>query len=158
MTFRGTIEPLDRFLGALPYLLPLSFVFGYGEPVFRLFPFLLTLFGPILPIMGVLARGGFILFIVLIFLVVRNNRVPHFIRFNTIQAILMQIAAFLVGLVIQLFAMVGVSIPFFTQTIFTTLFLAVLSITVFAWVQSARGHYPDELPALSDAAYAQVRF
>lgn len=158
MTFRGSIEPLDRFLGALPYLLPLSFVFGYGVPVFRLFPFLFDLFRPILPIMQLIANGGFILFIVLIFLVVRNNRVPHFIRFNTIQAILMEIAVFLITLVLRLFSLVGINIPFFSQTIFTTLFLAVLAITVFAWVQNARGHYPDEIPTLSDAAYAQVRY
>ncbi len=158
MTFRGSIEPLHRFLGALPYLIPLSFVFSYGGPVFRLFPFLLDLFRPILPIMGIVANLGFILFIALIFLVVRNNRVPHFIRFNTIQAILVEIGVFLVTLVLRLFSMVGVNIPFFTQTIYTTLFLAVFAITVFAWVQSARGHYADEIPTLSDAAYAQVRF
>lgn len=158
MTFRGSIEPLNRLLGSLPYLLPLSFVFAFGAPVFRLFPFLFQVFRPLLPLIQLLAGGGFILFILLIFLVVRNNRVPHFIRFNTIQAILMEIAVFLVTLVIRLFGMVGFNLAFFTQTIYTTLFLAVLAVTVFAWVQNARGHYPDEIPTLSDAAYAQVRF
>lgn len=157
MTFRGSIDPVDRVLGALPYLLPFSFVVLRTGALLR-FPFLLGLLGPILPLMQLLAGGGlisFAIFIALFLGVVRNHRVPHFIRFNTIQAILTDIAGLLFILVVQLFASLGLGL--LVQTLLTTLFLAVVAIAGFAWFQCARGHYADEVPILSDAAYTQVR-
>ncbi len=156
MAWRGTIEPLDRIWGSLPYLLPLAAVVRFGEPVFRAFPPLLFFFGPLFPLLNIAAAGGFIIFILLFFLVVNNPRIKHFIRFNTMQAIMTEIAVILVVLVFQLLSALGLGFGALGQVIFSTLFLGVTAITIYAWVQNARGHYP-EIPTLSDAAYSRIR-
>ncbi len=156
MTWRGNIEPLDRLLGSLPYLLPLSAVFGFGGPVFALFPPLFLLFQPFLPLLRILGQGGFLVFILLFFLVVRNPRIKHFIRFNTMQAILLDLAVILVVLLLQLVGMIGLGLGALVGVITLTLFLGITGSTFYAWFENARGHYA-ELPSISDTAYSQVR-
>lgn len=161
MTFRGNIEPVDRLWGSLPYLLPLVSVLPLGIPLFRTVPFLALLFQPLVPLYGLLTGfGGFgslIAFMLLFFFVVRNRRLAHFVRFNGMQALLMSIAQFLVQAALSLLGVVGINLGLLNQTLGTTVFLATVVIAVFAWVQNARGQYA-EVPALSEAAYAQVQY
>ncbi len=161
MTMRGSIDPLDRVWGSLPYLLPLVSVLPLGLPLFNTVPPLLVLFRPLFPLYSLLTGfagfGNLIIFMALFFGVVRNQRVAHFVRFNTMQALLVSIGQFLVQVVLRLLGTVGLDLGLISQTIGTTLFLGTLVIAVFAWIQNARGHY-GEVPVLSEAAYAQVRY
>jgi len=93
MSGRGNSEIQNRFFAALPYLLPLIYVLPFGRFLFRQFPILQVIYLPLQPLLAVYSfpLAGLIIFFVLIFAVVRNENIPHFIRFNTMQAILIDI-------------------------------------------------------------------
>jgi len=162
MTWRGSTTVSDRILACLPYLLPLieSLIFGYF--FISQFPIIGLLIAPLFPIASVYTSitggipfGGLIIFFMLYFVVVRNFRVPHFIRFNTMQALLVGIAVSLCGVVLQLFNPVlgrGILI----QTAYNVIFLGVLAIFVYSVFQSLMGRYA-EIPTISDAVYMHVR-
>ena len=94
MTWRGTTTVRDRIFAALPYLLPLMNGLPFGRFLFQQFPVLQIITLPVIPLMFLyqyIPFAGFIVFIGLYMLVVRNENIPHFIRFNTMQAILIDI-------------------------------------------------------------------
>ncbi|GAB4218566.1 MAG: hypothetical protein OHK0012_28350 [Synechococcales cyanobacterium] len=161
MTWRGTATPLNRFWACLVYLLPLTSALSLGEGLFNSVPALIPLFMPLFRLAMFMAQfGGFtslILFMVLFFLVVRNPRIDHFLRFNAMQALLVDIARFIAVLLLGLLSSIlgGLGIDLILQALMTSLFLGILAISVFAWVQNIRGLYPD-IPVVSEAAYAQV--
>ena len=89
----------QRLLAAAAYLLPWSDGLGFGRSLFGLFPALQWLSLPALPVaflQQAVPFGGFLLFLVLFLAVVRNPRVPYLIRFNVLQAILIDILLVLV--------------------------------------------------------------
>jgi Chloroplast import apparatus Tic20-like len=165
MVWRGSSSPRDRVFACLPYILPLIEVLAFSNPLFAQLPILgtiyLTLLAPFLVIYGFLARlipyVELIIFFALFLLVVRNERILHFIRYNTMQALLISIGISLLGLCFQLLGFVGAgSVPLFVEVIFNLIFLAVVSASVYSIVQCIRGRYA-EIPIISEAVYAQVR-
>jgi uncharacterized membrane protein len=161
MTWRGDITPIDRFWGSLPYLLPLVTVLPFGLELLQYLPFLAIVFQVLAPLLYILSffGGGYrslILFFLLFFLIVRNPRIKHFIRFNTMQAILVDIACVLIMIVMRFFGMIGLPVGLFATTIGSTLFLGVVAITVYACIQNGRGRYA-EIPVISEATYLQIR-
>ena len=155
MTGRGNSEIQNRFFAALPYLLPLIYVLPFGVFLFRQFPILQVIYLPLQPLLAVYSfpLAGLIIFFVLIFAVVRNENIPHFIRFNTMQAILIDIL-----LVVIQFAtsILGFSGGLLGETFYNMIFLGVLAMCIYAIVQSARGIYA-EIPGISEAVNGQVR-
>ena len=162
MTWRGSTTASDRILACLPYLLPLIEALVFGYFFISQFPIIGLLISPLFPIASVYTSvtggipfGGLIIFFMLYFAVVRNFRVPHFIRFNTMQALLVGIAVSLCGIVLQLFNPVlgqGILI----QTAYNVIFLGVLAIFIYSVFQSLMGRYA-EIPTISDAVYMHVR-
>ncbi|MEA5418353.1 Tic20 family protein [Spirulina sp. CCNP1310] len=176
MTWRGTTSTQDRIFGALVYLMPILDVLGFGLFLASLFPPLLLLFVALSPLLAVynFTLGGFPLvqmglFFGLFLLVVNNRDVAHFLRFHTLQAILISILAFLIRLVLDILNISsGLSDPFLRNTtpdlmtwitggIESIIFIAVLAAGIFAIVQSLRGQYAD-LPVISEAAQNQLRY
>ncbi len=170
MVWRGSTTPLDRIFAALVYTFPLVVAYlRYSGPLLRDLDFLAPLFIPLQPfvlIYGLIVAivpfglGGLVIFFLLFFLVVRNERIRHFIRFNTMQAIL-------IGIVLSIFSilwmLVGTIFPFLIQefpiiqdTIYNVLFLGALTASLYSIVQSVLGKYA-EIPTISDAAYMRVR-
>lgn len=165
MAWRGSSSPKDRAFACLPYLLPLIEVVIFGTPLFTRLPILgtiyLTLLAPFIAVYSFLGSlipyADLIIFFALFLLVVRNERILHFIRYNTMQSILISIALSLVSLVLQLLGFVGAgSVPLFVEVIFNLIFLAVVSACVYSIFQCIRGRYP-EIPIISEAVYTQVR-
>ncbi|PZV11408.1 MAG: hypothetical protein DCF20_19585 [Pseudanabaena sp.] len=166
MTWQQSVIPLHRFYSCLPYLLPMSAGVIYGAVLFQQFPLLVLpffpfiwLYGnvlafPLVPVLGL--TGEFFLFMGLFFLVVRDTRVPHFIRFNTMQALLMQIALFIAQLFFQLIQQLSSNgLPsIIGATIGNTLFFGTMLIAGYAIYQSIKGEYSD-IPTLSQAATVQ---
>ncbi|MBF2025792.1 MAG: hypothetical protein IGS48_03370 [Oscillatoriales cyanobacterium C42_A2020_001] len=167
MTWRGSSSPSDRIFACLAYLLPLLDVIGLvGVALFAsgsfLAPLLAFIVMPLSPLLGIYyGFGGFmplIIFFALYLLVVRNDRVPHFIRFNVMQSIL-------IGILLSLFSIIwryvlsSVFLPtsIVAQTLFNTVFLATLGVSIYCIFQSALGRYA-EIPTISEAAYTQVRY
>ncbi|MBD2460822.1 hypothetical protein H6G89_07170 [Oscillatoria sp. FACHB-1407] len=164
MTWRGSTSPLDRFFACLPYLLPLlEVILTFGRPFFQAFPAFRILLLPLQPFIAVygfilvaIPFGGFLVFLALYFLVVRNESIQHFIRFNAMQAIIIGIAVSLVSLIwFELLADI-VRVALINQTIAYLVFLGTVAAVIYSVVQSALGRYA-EIPSLSDAAYVQTR-
>jgi len=174
MTVRGATTPQERIFGALPYLLPMVESLAFGSFFFNQFPqigglFILVL-SPVIAIYNAFPLMGLVIFFALFILVVRNESLPHFIRFNTLQAIMLMICLSivkvllfsvigpLVGLAILPGLQVAVAGPaeFFMEVLFNFVFFGVIAAALYSIVQVIRGHYPD-IPTLSDMVYMQVR-
>lgn len=156
MAWRGTITPLDRVFGCLPYLLPLVEGLIFGSFLFRQFPAIGVVFLPFLVLQQIYASipfAGMIVFFVLFLAVVRNPQINHFIRFNTMQAILIDIALFLCRMAMQILlpALGGL----IGQTLFNTIFLGLLAVVIYSVAQTVLGRYA-EIPGISEAVYTQV--
>jgi Chloroplast import apparatus Tic20-like len=165
MAWHGSSSPKDRAFACLPYLLPLIEVVTFGSSLFAQVPLLgtiyLILIGPFLAIYtfigSLIPYAGLIIFFALFLLVVRNERISHFIRYNTLQAILISIVLSLLSLVLQLLGFVGASsVPLFGEVIFNFIFLGIVSGSVYSIVQCIRGRYA-EIPIVSEAVYTQIR-
>ena len=95
----------QRLLAIFLYMIPLSDAIPFGGNLFRQFPWLLkwiTL--PALPILileKIIPLGSLVLFFILFLAVIRNSRVPYFIRFNTLQALLIDIAVVILSYAFQ---------------------------------------------------------
>lgn len=157
MTWRGSTSPSDRLFACLPYLLPLLVSLQFGESFFRQFPVLLPLLIPLAPLLP-LTGGifGLVIFFALFLLVVRNENISHFIRFNTMQAILLDIVLVLCGIVVSLVLQPVLRGGLFLETIYNVIFLGTVIAVVYSVAQSALGRYA-EIPTLSDAVHMQVR-
>ncbi len=166
MAWRGSTTLSDRIFSCLVYLLPLMDVVGLAGGVLIasgsfLTPVLAAIVLPLSPLFSIYyGFGGFmplIIFFALYMLVVRNESVPHFIRFNAMQSILIGIVLSLFSILWSfVFSSIFPATSLVTQTIFNTIFLAVIAAVGYSIVQSALGRYA-EIPTISEAAYTQVR-
>ncbi|WP_445244520.1 Tic20 family protein [Microcoleus sp. OTE_8_concoct_300] len=157
MTWRGSTTVPDRIFASLPYLLPLIDGLSFGRFLFAQFPVLQLFFVPLAPLLQIysLPLASLIIFFALYLGVVRNENISHFIRFNAMQAILLDIVLILCRLVLPIFSN-GLQVAFITETLYNMVFLGAFSAFVYAVVQSLLGRYA-EIPPLSDAVYMQVR-
>jgi uncharacterized membrane protein len=96
-----------------------------------------------------------IVFFALFILVVRNEKLSHFIRFNTMQAIMLDIVIFLFSILMQILKPVP-GAGFAIETLANTIFLGILAAVVYSVFQSLMGKYA-EIPTISDAVHMQVR-
>lgn len=154
MSWQGSYSWRDRGLAALPYLLPLVEGIGFGVFLFNQFPPLQLLLIPLMPVLQLASTIPFfslIVFFLLLFLVVRNTNISRFIRFNTMQAILLDIVLFLCQLGLSIAPRSGLV----TETITNAVFLGMLAAVGFSVVQTLRGEYA-EIPTISDAVNMQV--
>ena len=160
MTWQGSTTVRDRIFAALPYLLPLidGLGFGFDRFLFEQFPALRVIFLPLVPLL-LIYRGvpfaGLIIFFGLFLLVVRNTDINYFIRLNTMQAILIDIALILCSLVVPFLANV-IQVPLVVETLYNTIFLAILIACVYAVSSSLMGR-DSEMPLITEAARMQVR-
>jgi uncharacterized membrane protein len=159
MAWRGSTTVTDRIFASLPYLLPLFSALPFGVFVFQQFPdlatILLLLLTPVTFIYRIVPFPDLVIFFLLFLLVVRNEKIQHFIRFNTMQALLLDILVFLCSLLWQ-YILQPLGFNLVTQTLLALVFLAALAACIYSVVKSLQGHYA-EIPSLSEAAYAQVR-
>ena len=157
MTWRGSTTVRDRIFASLPYLLPLIDGLPFGAFLFRQFPVLQLLLIPLDPLRQIydVPFASLIIFFALYLGVVRNENISHFIRFNAMQAILLDIVLMLCGLVLPIFSN-GLQVALIAETLYNMVFLGAFAAFVYAVVQSLLGRYA-EIPPLSDAVYMQVR-
>jgi hypothetical protein len=160
MTWRGSSSYSDRIFSALAYLLPMYYaVIQFSGAFFNRLPELQILTLPLIPIAFIynivpLGLGSLVVFIVLFAAVVRNPKVNHMIRFNVMQAILMDILLFLLSLVWQLFGRIlpsGLVVDSLTNCIF----LGAIGVSFYCVYRSVVGQYA-EIPSISDVTYQYV--
>ena len=147
----------QRLLGLLAYLLPWSDALSFGRELYNLFPWVAYLALPATPVL-LLERsipfGGFLLFLVLFLVVVRNPNVPYYLRFNVLQAILLDILLVVLALAFNvLLSPLGNSLMI--RTLSNTVFIGALVLVLYASIQCVRGKEAD-LPTLSEAVRMQL--
>ncbi|MEO0013605.1 MAG: hypothetical protein RLZZ535_1994 [Cyanobacteriota bacterium] len=149
----------DRSFGALIYLFPLIYSLPFGIILLSQFPWLAQFFSPVIALYGVtnsLPFASLIIFFGLWLGVVRNDNMSYFLRFNGMQAILLNILQILFSLIM------GVLLPAFgaqsliSETLSNTIFMGSVAACFFCIVFSVQGKYA-ELPGISDAASSQIR-
>jgi hypothetical protein len=152
----------QRLVALLPYSLTWSDALPFGRDLFGSFPPLSALMLPAMPAlllqnlgsMGGMNLGGLLLFVLRFAAVVRNPKVPYTIRFNTLQALMLDILLVVSGLVFQLLqSLLGGGL--LIRTLSNTLFLGTLLVLLFTVVQVLRGKEAD-LPTLSEAVRMQL--
>ena len=147
----------QRLLGVLAYLLPWSDALSFGRELYNLFPWISYLALPATPVL-LLERsipfGGFLLFLVLFLVVVRNPQVPYYLRFNVLQAILVDILLVVLAVAFNvLLSPLGNSLMI--RTLNNTVFIGALVLVLYASIQCARGREAD-LPTRSEAVRMQL--
>ena len=147
----------QRLLGLLVYVLPWSDAIPFGQHLFIQFPLLQWLILPALPLSilesGIpLNLGSLLVFFVLFLAVVRNPNVPYFIRFNTLQALLVDI---IVVIISYAFIILPIGGGLMMRTLSSTVVVGVLAVVIFALIECSRGREPD-LPGLSQAVRMQL--
>jgi hypothetical protein len=158
MAWRGSTTPLDRTFACLTYLVPVIDSLNFAAPFFSQFPSLKVVLLPLIPILqiyGSVPFASLIIFFALYLLVVRNESINHFIRFNAMQAILLSIITTLCGLVLQLFGS-ALGGGLVIETVYNVIFLGTIAAVVYSVAQSVLGRYA-EIPTLSEAVHMQVR-
>jgi uncharacterized membrane protein len=158
MSWRGSTSPQDRAFACLPYLLPLIESLAFAVPFMSQFPVVGLLFVPLMPIIslyGAIPFAGLIVFFALYMGVVRNENIAHFIRFNAMQAILIDIILVLCSLLFRVLAP-GLGGGLIMETLYNVVFLGAIAAIVYSIIQSVLGRYA-EIPTLSEAVYMQVR-
>ncbi|MEB3209885.1 MAG: Tic20 family protein [Leptolyngbyaceae bacterium] len=172
MVWRGSTTPLDRIFAALVYVIPLIEAYlSFSGPLLNELPFLSPIFivlWPFIIVYGFIVRliplglGGLVIFFALYFLVVRNDRIRHLIRFSAMQSILigiiLSIFSILWELILTAFGALTRNSLFLVlnDTLFSLLFLGTLAATVYSIVYAVQGKY-GEIPKISDYAYMYVR-
>ena len=155
----GSADVKERFFGAAVYLFAIYDAMQLGTSLLVQVPALLPLFQllgvlvtPISLVYGIFNTaipifGSLLVFFILFLAVVRNERIPYFIRFNTLQSILFGIAISLISIV---FGSLGA-----LSLIGSLVFIVATGASIFCMVQCALGRYP-EIPSISAAVYSQL--
>lgn len=167
MAWRGTTTIKDRLFSCLPYLLPLTevsllglvYASGSGIGLLAQFPALNLILIPLFPLIQIYSGfpfSGLIIFMLLLLLVVRNTNINHFIRFNTMQAILLDIVIFLCRIILDMVLVPVAGTGLLVDTLLNVILLGISAAIVYSIVQTSRGEYA-EIPTLSEAVHMQVR-
>ena len=149
----------DRSFGALIYLFPLIYSLPFGIILLSQFPWLTAFFAPVIALYGItnsLPFASLIIFFGLWLGVVRNDNVSYFLRFNAMQAILINILQILFSLIMGVLTPAFGAQSLITETLSNTIFMGSVAACFFSMVLSVQGKYA-ELPAISDAASSQIR-
>lgn len=149
----------DRSFGALVYLFPLVYSLPFGIILLAQFPWLYQFFAPLVALYSVtnsLPFASLIIFFGLWFAVVKNEKVSYFLRFNAMQAILLNILQILFSLIMEILNPAFGAQSLISETLNNTIFMGSIVVCFFCIFRSIQGQYA-ELPTLSDAASSQIR-
>ena len=148
----------DRTFSALVYLFPLIYALPFGFLLFKQFPAIQSIIAPLFVLylaIESLPFAGLIIFFGLWLGVVRNERLSYFIKFNTMQAILLNLLSIIFSLIINVLLSGFGEQNLLVGTLNNTIFLGTLVACLYGIVQSVRGLYA-QIPTLSDAANSQI--
>mmetsp|Transcript_9579 Transcript_9579/g.25602 ORF Transcript_9579/g.25602 Transcript_9579/m.25602 type:complete len:228 (-) Transcript_9579:535-1218(-) len=153
----GDPSALQRAAACAVYLVPLLDSLSFGRYVFTKVPIvadvLLLPLAPVLAIYRGIPFFAFGVFLALYILVVRNTELPRFVRFNTQQALTLDIAL----IIPQLFSAFGQGVPpQIAENLSTSLFYAMLLAVGYAISSNVRGITPNQIPVISDSVEAQI--
>ena len=140
---------LQKLSSVFLYTLPLKASIPFGYYLFYKYSFLkilLLLTIPISIIEKSLPFGSFLLFIILFAGLVRNPKVPYFVRYNACQALLIDIALIIISYLSMIFPIVELG---------SIIFIFTLCIFIYSISQCIYGVEP-EIPLISKSVRMQV--
>ena len=140
---------LQRLSSAFLYTLPLKASIPFGYYLFYKFSFLkilLLVTFPIAIIEKSIPFGSFLLFIILFAGLVRNPKVPYFVRYNACQALLTDIALIIISYLLKIFPIVELG---------SIIFIFTLCIFIYSIFQCIYGIEP-EIPLISKSVRMQI--
>ncbi|CAL5019335.1 unnamed protein product [Urochloa decumbens] len=155
----GAVDAPDRLVAAVAYLYPFLDGAHHGRFLLAQFPFFSALLRPLAPAARLFHSSPltpFLLFLTLYFAVVRNQQAfSRFVRFNAMQAVVLDVLLIFPDLLAQSFAPSGgVGFEIF-QSMESTVFLFLLVSLVYGSGACLLGKTP-RLPIVADAAERQV--
>ena len=139
----------QRLSSVFLYTLPLKASIPFGYYLIYKYSFLkiiLLLTFPIAIVEESLPFGNILFFIILFAGLVRNPKVPYFIRFNACQALLIDIALIIVSYILRIFPIVELG---------SIIFIFTLCIFIYSIVQCIYGVEP-EIPLISKSVRMQI--
>ena len=139
----------QRLSSVFLYTLPLKASIPFGYYLFYKYSFLkilLLLTFPIAIIEKSLPFGGFLIFIILFAGLVRNPKVPYFVRYNACQALLIDIALIIISYLLRIFPVVELG---------SIIFIFTLCIFIYSISQCIYGVEP-EIPLISKSVRMQI--
>ncbi|PON59116.1 Chloroplast protein import component [Parasponia andersonii] len=158
---RGTTTPAtDRLISAVAYTLPFFNSLQYGRFLFAQYPKLgRLLFDPLLPIIGLyrsIPYSSFVAFFALYLGVVRNPSFSHYVRFNSMQAVTLDVLLVVPLLLQRIFSPGRAGLGFRVVVwVHTALFVFSVLCFVYSVVSCVLGRTP-YLPLVADAAGRQI--
>lgn len=157
----GSADIPDRVFAALPYLLPLFDGLRYGKFLFVQYPIFSTILSPFEPLMKVYFSFPFaslIAFFAVYLGIINSTRFSRYVRFNAMQAVLLDIILILPGLiesVLRVRPMGGPGLQLYI-TGYNTIFIFIFACVLYG-VGSCMAGRNGRLPLVADAADAQIR-
>ncbi len=150
LSFTNILDQIfQRLSSVFLYTLPLKASIPFGYYLFYKYSFLKILSFLTLPIILIeesLPFGSFLLFIILFAGLVRNPRVPHFIRYNACQALLVDIALIIISYLFKILPIVELG---------SIIFIFTLCIFIYSISQCIFGVEP-EIPFISKSVRMQI--
>ncbi|XP_062078865.1 protein TIC 20-v, chloroplastic [Humulus lupulus] len=156
----NSVDAPDRLISAICYFYPFFDGVQYGKYVITQFAPIQTLLQPLIPAIKVFKSfplNGFLVFLTLYFVVVRNRNFSRYVRFNTMQAIVLDVLLIFPDLLERSFNPkdgVGLDV---LMSLDSTVFLFLLVCLVYGSSSCLLGQLP-RLPIVADAAERDLRF
>ncbi|KAL8462242.1 hypothetical protein ACS0TY_033335 [Phlomoides rotata] len=148
----------DRLISAITYFYPFFDGVQYGKYVITQFSPIESFIQPLVPAIRVFKSfpfNGFLVFLTLYFVVVRNQNFSRYVRFNTMQAIVLDVLLIFPDLLERTFnPRDGVGLDLL-MSLDSTVFLFLLVSLIYGCASCALGQVP-RLPIVADAADRQV--
>ena len=139
----------QRIISIFLYTLPLKASLPFGYYFFYKFSFLKILFFitfPIALLENSIPLGSLILFLLLFFGLVRNTKVPYFVRYNAFQAILIDIALIIMSYILRIIPIIELG---------SILFVLILTLFIYSVIYCIYGKEP-EVPLISRSVRMQI--
>tara|TARA_B100001989_G_scaffold184835_1_gene134631 strand:+ start:402 stop:821 length:420 start_codon:yes stop_codon:yes gene_type:complete len=134
-----------------------SIPFGYYFFNNNKYDFLSVLIASLTYPIGIIEKslpfGSFLLFILLFAGVVRNPKIPYFVRYNACQAILINIALIIITILIRILPIF--ELDSIISIVFSIIFISILSIFIYSFSQCISGFEP-EIPFISKSVRMQI--
>jgi uncharacterized membrane protein len=156
----SSIGLVDRAAAALPYLLPLIAAYPYGKYLFQAYPAILHYISPIMPMIKAyysVPMASLVVFLAVYAGIVTNEYWSRFVRYNAMQAVLLDIALIVPRLLEQFLghpqteAMMQFHVSFHNSVFILCAGAVAFGIFMCLTGQTAR------IPLVSDAVDQQVR-
>ncbi|KAL5548626.1 hypothetical protein UlMin_003857 [Ulmus minor] len=154
----NSADPPDRIISAICYFYPFFDGVQYGKYVITQFAPIQTLIQPLIPAIKVFKGfplNGFLVFLTLYFVVVRNPNFSRYVRFNTMQAIVLDVLLIFPDLLERSFnPKDGIGLDLM-MSLDSTVFLFLLVCLIYGSSSCLLGQLP-RLPIVAEAAERQV--